>query len=62
MITHCRPRHRLVASSRSTAASLLLHVFDLDDEAAFIAHYKARYERPLEGDLRMTRCCRRDLR
>lgn len=27
---------------------LLLHVFDVgDDEAAFIAHYKQRYERPL---------------
>ena len=26
---------------------LLLHVFDLEDEAAFIAHYKDRYERPL---------------
>ncbi|MFG6433650.1 Na+/H+ antiporter subunit E [Roseateles sp. LYH14W] len=30
-------------------SALLLHVFDLDaaDEAAFIAHFKARYERPL---------------
>jgi multicomponent K+:H+ antiporter subunit E len=28
-------------------SALLLHVFDLDDEAAFVAHYKARYERPL---------------
>lgn len=28
-------------------SALLLHVFDLDDEAAFTAHYKARYERPL---------------
>jgi len=26
---------------------LLLHVFDLDDEAAFIDHFKTRYERPL---------------
>jgi multicomponent K+:H+ antiporter subunit E len=26
---------------------LLLHVFDLADEPAFIDHYKARYERPL---------------
>ena len=26
---------------------LLLHVFDLDDEAAFIEHFKATYERPL---------------
>ncbi len=34
-----------VAPDRST---LLLHVFDLDDEALFIAHYKARYEHPLQ--------------
>jgi len=34
-----------LASDRS---ALLLHVFDLDDEAVFIAHYKARYERPLQ--------------
>jgi multicomponent K+:H+ antiporter subunit E len=34
-----------LAPDRST---LLLHVFDLDDEALFIAHYKARYERPLQ--------------
>ena len=26
---------------------LLLHVFDVEDEPAFIAHFKARYERPL---------------
>lgn len=26
---------------------LLLHVFDLEDEAAFIAHFKHTYERPL---------------
>ncbi|AZL69679.1 Na+/H+ antiporter subunit E [Pseudomonas oryziphila] len=26
---------------------LLLHVFDLDDEAAFIEHFKRTYERPL---------------
>ena len=26
---------------------LLLHVFDLDDEAPFIEHFKATYERPL---------------
>ncbi|MBV4543503.1 Na+/H+ antiporter subunit E [Pseudomonas vlassakiae] len=26
---------------------LLLHVFDLDDEAAFIEHFKLTYERPL---------------
>ncbi len=26
---------------------LLLHVFDLDDEAAFIAHFKRDYEQPL---------------
>lgn len=28
-------------------SSLLLHVFDLDDEAAFVAHFKQRYEAPL---------------
>ena len=28
-------------------SALLLHVFDLADEAAFIAHYKADYEHPL---------------
>jgi len=33
-----------VAFDRST---LLIHVFDLEDEAAFIAQIKARYERPL---------------
>lgn len=33
-----------VAFDRST---LLIHVFDLDDEAAFIALIKSRYERPL---------------
>ena len=33
-----------VAFDRST---LLIHVFDLDDEAAFIAQIKRRYERPL---------------
>jgi len=26
---------------------LLMHVFDLDDEARFIAHFKTAYERPL---------------
>ena len=26
---------------------LLLHVFDSDDDASFVAHYKARYEQPL---------------
>lgn len=26
---------------------LLLHVFDLDDEPSFVAHFKFRYERPL---------------
>ncbi|HEX4986162.1 MAG TPA: Na+/H+ antiporter subunit E [Burkholderiales bacterium] len=26
---------------------LLLHVWDVPDEAAFVAHFKARYERPL---------------
>jgi multicomponent K+:H+ antiporter subunit E len=30
-------------------SALLLHVFDLDDEAAFVAHFKARYERPLRA-------------
>ncbi|MFP5466047.1 MAG: Na+/H+ antiporter subunit E [Gammaproteobacteria bacterium] len=29
-------------------SALRLHVFDLKDEAAFIAHYKAGYERPLK--------------
>lgn len=33
-----------VAFDRST---LLIHVFDLEDEAAFIAQIKNRYERPL---------------
>lgn len=33
-----------LALDRST---LLLHVFDLDDEAAFIEHFKRVYERPL---------------
>jgi multicomponent K+:H+ antiporter subunit E len=28
-------------------SALLLHVFDLDEETAFIAHYKKRYEGPL---------------
>jgi multicomponent K+:H+ antiporter subunit E len=28
-------------------SAVLLHVFDLQGEAEFIAHYKARYERPL---------------
>jgi multicomponent K+:H+ antiporter subunit E len=28
-------------------SALLLHVFDLDDEAAFVAHFKDRYERTL---------------
>ena len=28
-------------------SGVLLHVFDVDDEAAFVAHYKQRYERPL---------------
>jgi multicomponent K+:H+ antiporter subunit E len=27
---------------------LLIHVFDVEDEAAFIANYKARYELPLK--------------
>ena len=29
-------------------SAVLLHVFDLDDEAAFIEHYKRRYEAPLK--------------
>jgi multicomponent K+:H+ antiporter subunit E len=28
-------------------SAVLLHVWDLEDEAAFIAHYKSRYETPL---------------
>ncbi|HAJ11595.1 MAG: Na+/H+ antiporter subunit E [Hydrogenophaga sp.] len=34
-----------LAADRSV---LLLHVFDLDDEARFIEHYKHDYERPLK--------------
>lgn len=33
-----------LAADRS---AVLLHVFDLDDEAAFIDHFKRRYEAPL---------------
>jgi multicomponent K+:H+ antiporter subunit E len=33
-----------IAPDRS---ALLMHVFDLDDEAAFIADFRARYEQPL---------------
>ena len=29
-------------------SALLLHVFDLDDEAAFIAHFTADYVHPLK--------------
>jgi multicomponent K+:H+ antiporter subunit E len=29
-------------------SALLLHVFDLDDEATFVAGFKSRYERPLQ--------------
>lgn len=29
-------------------SALLLHVFDLDDEAGFIAHFKTAYEYPLK--------------
>jgi len=29
-------------------SELLMHVFDLDDEAAFVAHFKRDYERPLK--------------
>ena len=28
--------------------ALLIHVFDLDDEAAFIHHFKTDYEQPLK--------------
>ncbi len=34
-----------LASDRS---ALLLHVFDLEDEAAFIRHFKTDYEQPLK--------------
>ena len=34
-----------LAADRGT---LLIHVFDLDDDAAFVAHFKSRYERPLK--------------
>ncbi|HEY0953719.1 MAG TPA: Na+/H+ antiporter subunit E [Roseateles sp.] len=34
-----------LAADRST---LMIHVFDLDDEAAYIAHFKADYEHPLK--------------
>lgn len=29
-------------------SAVLLHLFDVDDEAAFVADFKARYERPLK--------------
>ena len=29
-------------------SALMLHVWDVDDEPGFIAHFKARYERPLQ--------------
>ena len=29
------------------SSAVLLHVFDLGDEATFVAHFKARYEQPL---------------
>jgi multicomponent K+:H+ antiporter subunit E len=29
-------------------SALLLHVFDLEDEAAFVVRYKSRYEQPLK--------------
>lgn len=28
-------------------SAVLLHLLDVEDEAAFVAHYKSRYERPL---------------
>jgi multicomponent K+:H+ antiporter subunit E len=34
-----------LAADRSV---LLMHVFDVEDEATFIAHFKATYERPLQ--------------
>ena len=34
-----------LAADRS---ALMIHVFDLDDEAAYIAHFKADYEQPLK--------------
>lgn len=34
-----------LAADRS---ALMIHVFDLDDEAAYIAHFKADYEHPLK--------------
>lgn len=29
-------------------SALLIHVWDLSDDATFVAHFKARYERPLQ--------------
>ena len=29
-------------------SALLMHVFDLEDEAAFIQHFKTDYEQPLK--------------
>lgn len=29
-------------------SAMLLHVFDLDDDAAFVAHFRSRYEQPLK--------------
>lgn len=34
-----------LAADRS---ALMIHIFDLDDESAFIAHFKADYEQPLK--------------
>ena len=36
-----------VSIPRQTKAMEQRHVFDLDDEAAFIEHFKTAYERPL---------------
>ena len=36
----------------------LNHVFDLDDEAAFIQHFKTDYERPLKEVCEWAMCCR----
>ena len=42
-----RPPHSTFIKVPLDRSILLLHVFDLDDEAHFIQHFKATYERPL---------------
>ena len=37
-----------IAELAADRSSLLIHVYDLADEAAFIAHYKRDYELPLK--------------